>query len=129
MNDIENFINNSLSNSAFNNTFELELNKNICNKIQVLIGLNVYKYDFIIEAQYIRHIKNNHEEDLYLLPKIQEILNSCDKVEKSITRNTQTGKTDISIVFEKRLDDGTVKMVALRVIKHKILSLKTFFRK
>lgn len=83
---------------------------------------------FIIQEEYIRHVKNKHEEDLYYLSKIPEILNSFSSIEKSLTRNTQTGQTDVSLVFRKKFDDGVVRMLALRVIKSKILSFKTLFR-
>jgi len=126
---LEDFIHQSLNNSNYNEVFTIPLSDEVLQKISDLSGVNVKKYIFIIEAHSIRHIKNRHSEDLYLLDKIVDILQSFDRVQKSLTRNAQTGKTDISIVFEKRLGDGTVKMVALRIVRYKYLSLKTFFRK
>ncbi|MGD9963865.1 MAG: hypothetical protein AB7S96_00745 [Candidatus Izemoplasmatales bacterium] len=58
------------------------------------------------------------------MEKIPELLNTFSHVEKSLTRNTQTGQNEVSLVFRKKYDDGTVKMVALRVIKGNILSFK-----
>ena len=90
--------------------------------------LNICKYKFIIEEEYVRHIKNGHSEDFYMLEKLPDILNSFSSVEKSITRNTRTGQNDVSLVFKKTFDDGVVKMVALRILKCKTISLRTFFR-
>ena len=43
--------------------------------------------------------------------------------------NRRTKKTEIFVVFEKKYDDGTVKLVKLRNLIDKSLSLKTIFRK
>ena len=82
---------------------------------------------FIIQEEYIRHIKNGHKEDLFLLPKLPEILNNFSSVEKSIIKNRR-GQTEVSLLFRKKFEDGIVRMVALRIIEDKVLSLKTFFR-
>ena len=124
----EEFINNSLLNNTTTEIFELHISENACKSIKKHTKLNICTYKFIIQEEYIRHVKNKHEEDLYYLYKIPEILNSFNSVEKSLTRNAQTGQNDISLVFRKRFNDGMVRMVALRVIKTKILSLKTLFR-
>ena len=60
---------------------------------------------------------------------IQEIVNNFDSVSKSIEPNRRTKKTEIFVVFEKKYDDGTVKLVKLRNLVEKSLSLKTLFRK
>jgi len=60
---------------------------------------------------------------------ISEIINAFDKVTKSIEPNRRTKKTEIFVVFEKKYDDGTVKLVKLRNLIDKSLSLKTIFRK
>lgn len=126
--NLEEFIEYSLSSSESIETFEIEITEEACQAIKKHTNLNVCKYKFIIEESYVRHIKNRHEEDLVLLPKLPEILNGFSHVEKSLTKNTQTGQNDISLVFRKHFEDGTVQMVALRMIKYKYLSLKTFFR-
>lgn len=124
----EEFINNSLSSNTTTEIFELQILENACKSIKKHTKLNICTYKFIIQEEYIRHVKNKHEEDLYYLYKIPEILNSFNSVEKSLTRNAQTGQNDVSLVFRKKFDDGIVRMVALRVIKTKVLSLKTLFR-
>jgi hypothetical protein len=61
--------------------------------------------------------------------EIPNILNNYDEIEKSITRNNQTGQNEISLVFRKKLNSNKIQMVALRVFNNKILSLKTLFSK
>ena len=65
---------------------------------------------------------------MHLLYKVPIILNSFSHVEKSITQNKQTKQKEVSLVFKKTLEDGTIKMVALRIMRGNILSLKTFYR-
>lgn len=125
---LENFIKYSLSSSEAQKVYEINITDEACKAIKKHTNLNVCKYKFIIQEEYIRHVKNRHEDDLYLLPRLPEILNKFSHVEKSLTRNTQTGQTDVSLIFRKKFEDGTVQMVALRVIKQKYLSFKTFFR-
>lgn len=125
---LEKFINFALTSNTATETFEIKIEEEACKSIKKHTKLNICTYKFIIQEEYIRHIKNKHDEDLFYLTKIPEILNNFSSVEKSLTRNTQTGQTDVSLVFRKKFDDGIVRMVALRVIKTKILSLKTLFR-
>lgn len=125
---LEEFIDFSLKSNTTTEIFELRIKEEACKSIRKHTKLNICEYKFIIQEEYIRHVKNKHEEDLCYLSKIPEILNGFSSVEKSLTRNTQTGQTDVSLVFRKEFNDGIVRMVALRVIKTKILSLKTLFR-
>lgn len=126
--NLNEFIDFALSSNTTTEIFELQILENACISIKKHTKLNICTYKFIIQEEYIRHVKNKHEEDLYYLYKIPEILNSFNSVEKSLTRNAQTGQNDVSLVFRKKFDDGIVRMVALRVIKTKVLSLKTLFR-
>jgi hypothetical protein len=105
----------------------LDITDDACKAIKKHTQLNVCNYQFIIKEEYVRHIKNSHKEDLHLLSKLPDILNNFSHVEKSITRNRR-GQTEVSLVFRKRFEDGIIRMVALRVIEEKVLSLKTFFR-
>lgn len=126
--NLNEFIDFALTSNTTTEIFELKIKEEACKSIKKHTKLDICTYKFIIQEEYIRHVKNKHEEDLYYLSKIPEILNSFTSIEKSLTRNTQTGQTDVSLVFRKKFDDGVVRMVALRVIKSKILSFKTLFR-
>lgn len=125
---LEQFIEDALCSISNDKTYTLNITKEACEAIKKHTNLNICKYKFIIEESYVRHVRNNHPEDLYLLYKVPIILNSFSHVEKSITPNKQTKENEVSLVFKKTLEDGTIKMVALRIIRGNILSLKTFYR-
>ncbi len=125
---LEQFIEESLNSITTENTFEINILEEACKAIKKHTNLNICTYKFIIQEEYIRHVRNRHKEDLNLLSKIPDILNYFNSVEKSITKNTQTNQNEVSLVFRKKFDDGIVRMVALRVMKGKILSFKTLFR-
>jgi hypothetical protein len=125
---LEQFIEDALCSISNDKTYTLNITKEACEAIKKHTNLNICKYKFIIEESYVRHVRNNHPEDLYLLYKVPIILNSFSHVEKSITPNKQTKQNEVSLVFKKTLEDGTIKMVALRIIRGNILSLKTFYR-
>lgn len=125
---LEEFISIALNSNTRDITYELEITEDACRAIKKHTNLNICNYKFIIEEEYIRHIRNGHEEDLELLPLIPSILNHFSSVEKSLTRNKQTGQNDVSLVFRKKFDNDVIRMVSLRIMKKKILSLRTFFR-
>lgn len=125
---LEQFIEDALCSISNDKTYTVNITKEACEAIKKHTNLNICKYKFIIEESYVRHVRNNHPEDLYLLYKVPIILNSFSHVEKSITPNKQTKENEVSLVFKKTLEDGTIKMVALRIIRGDILSLKTFYR-
>ena len=124
---LEEFIEVALNSTSLEKKYELEITEKACKVIKKHTNLNICKYKFIIQEEYVRHIKNGHKEDLFLLPKLPEILNNFSSVEKSIIKNRR-GQTEVSLVFRKKFEDGIVRMVALRIIEDKVLSLKTFFR-
>lgn len=124
---LEEFIEIALNSTSLEKKYELEITEEACIAIKKHTNLNICKYKFIIQEEYIRHVRNGHKEDLFLLPRLPEILNNFSHVEKSIIKNRR-GQTEVSLIFRKRFEDGFVRMVALRIIEDKILSLKTFFR-
>jgi len=98
-------------------------------KIKKFVPITLTNYEIIIDEEHIRHVKNRHKEDLEYICLISEIITTFDRVFKSIEPNRRTNKTEIFVVFEKKYDNDTVKLVKLRDMKDKALSLKTIFRK
>ena len=125
---LEQFIEDALCSISNDKAYTVNITKEACEAIKKHTNLNICKYKFIIEEGYVRHVRNNHPEDLHLLYKVPIILNSFSHVEKSITQNKQRKQNEVSLVFKKTLEDGTIKMVALRIMRGNILSLKTFYR-
>ena len=106
-----------------------EIDIALAQKIKKVIPLTLTSYEVIITEEYVRHIKNRHKEDLEFICLIPDIIYSFDKVSKTIEPNRRTKKTEIFIVFEKRYENNMVKLVKLRDMKQKVLSLKTLFKK
>jgi hypothetical protein len=106
----------------------LEISDAAHQKIKNKTKLSSMSYKFIIESHSIRHVLKGHEDDFHLLIHIPDILNNFSSVEKSLTRNKQTGQTDVSLEFRKKIDDDIIKTVSIRLLREKIFSFKTFFR-
>ncbi len=127
--EICDFVHLSCQSRSNNELYICSIDIKIAQKIKKFIPFTLTNYQVIITEEYVRHVKNRHKEDLEYICLIAEIINSFDKVSKSIEPNRRTKKTEIFVVFEKKYDDGTVKLVKLRNLIDKSLSLKTIFRK
>ena len=73
---LEEFINFAITSNTATEIFYIKLEEEACKSIKKHTKLNICTYKFIIQEEYIRHIKNKHDEDLFYLTKIPEILNS-----------------------------------------------------
>ena len=127
--EICNFIDRACSSSTNKELYLCTIDFHIAQVIKQSIPLTLTDYQVIISEEYVRHVKNRHKEDLKFICLIPEIINAFDSVSKSIEPNRRTRKTEVFIVFEKQYSDGTVKLVKLRDMQQKYLSLKTIFRK
>ena len=123
------FIDISVKSKSNHKFFEIEIPSDTCIKIEKILGINLNSYRFVIKEEYIRHVKNRHPNDMDLLLELPNIINNFSKVEKSIIKNTQTGKPEVNLVFYKIVNCDKIEMVAIRIFKKKILSLKTVYRK
>ena len=126
-NNFTDYIDAALNSKSCDKFFTIDILPSTSERIRVDTKLNIYNYSFIIQEEYVRHIKNKHIEDMPYIVEIPNILNNYDNVEKSITRNNQTGQSEVSLVFKKKLNNNKIQMVALRIYHSKILSLKTIF--
>ena len=127
--EICNFVTNACSSNTNQKLYLCTVTSEIAICIKKYIPFTLNNYHIFIDEEHIRHVKNGHKEDLKYICLISEIITSFDKVSKSIEPNRRTKKTEIFIVFEKKYDNDTVKLVKLRNLKDKELSLKTIFRK
>jgi len=127
--EICNFVHSACQSRSNKELYICNIDIEIAQKIKSFIPFTLTNYQVIITEEYVRHVKNRHKDDLEYICLIAEIINSFDKVTKSIEPNRRTKKTEIFVVFEKKYDDGTVKLVKLRNLVDKTLSLKTIFRK
>jgi len=120
----------SACNSKTNHTFYLgKITFEASLKIKKYVPVTLTDYEIIIDEEHVRHVKNRHQKDLEYICLISEIIISFDRVFKSVEPNRRTKKTEIFIVFEKKYDSGVIKLVKLRNMKDKSLTLKTIFIK
>jgi len=127
--EICDFVESACKSTSNNELYLCSINFEIAQKIKSFIPFTLTNYQVIVTEEYVRHIKNRHKDDLGYICLITEIINTFDKVTKSIEPNRRTSKTEIFVVFEKKYVDGTVKLVKLRNLIDRSLSLKTIFRK
>jgi len=127
--EICNFVKSACCSRTNNSLYLCSINLETALKIKKIIPLTLTNYVIIITEEYVRHVKNRHKEELEYICIIKEIVNNFDNVSKSIEPNRRTKKTEIFVVFEKKYEDGTIKLVKLRNFVEKSLSLKTLFRK
>ena len=131
-----NFIKNPLDNANFEKSFNFgKVSDENAQRLKMITNFKGQKqefdlkgYSFEIDANDIRHIKNNHPDDLDLLNNLYDIYHNFDKAQWDITKDKRTGKNIISISFFKEYKDGTAKAVEVRVNENKKLKLKTLFR-
>jgi len=126
------FIENSISNRQYNEEILFHLpNKTIevmnLSKNKKKVPFNMTGYKCLISSHAIRHINKKHSKDLEYICEIIEILENFTKVEKSLTKCAKTGANLISLEFYKKFEEGTVKLVKLRIHREKKLELKTLF--
>ena len=98
-------------------------------RIKKFIPLTLTNYQVFITERYVRHVRNGHRDDLDFICLIPELITSFDSIHKTIEQNKRTKKVEVCIIFEKKYDNDIVKLVKLRDIFKKSLSLKTIFRK
>jgi hypothetical protein len=123
------FVENSISNRAFNQELIFSLPSVTIRRIKEILYFDLNLYVGVISSHSVRHVKRGHPDDLDYICEIMEILESFSRVEKSLTRCAKTGASLVSLVFYKQFDDGLIKLVKLKVHRNKRLELKTLFMK
>ena len=123
------FIKYACSSNSNSELYLCTIDSSTAQKIKQIIPITLTNYDVIITEEYVRHVRNGHKDDLEYICLIPEIISNFDRVSKSIEPNRRTKRTEIFVVFEKKFSDDTIKLIKLRDMRKKYLSLKTIFRK
>jgi len=84
-------------------------------------------YRCSIHSDEIRHIENEHPNDIEHICKIHYYLNKFKNIDRTTTKEAQTGKKIPCFTFTKQLKDRKVKIVKLNLSMKKVLSLKTLY--
>jgi len=127
--EICNFVTKACTSNTNEKLYLCTITLEVAQRIKNSIPFTLTGYEIIIDEEHVRHVKNRHKEDLDYICLISEIITSFDRVFKSIEPNRRTKKAEIFVVFEKKYTNNTVKLVKLRDMKDKALSLKTIFKK
>ncbi len=117
----------SLNNRMLKEELTFRISENIINHAWKHSFINLRKYSFKIHSDEIRHIQNQHQDEVYHICKIHYYLEKFNKVDKTTTRDNQTGKNIPCLTFTTQLKDKKIKIVKLNISRHKILSLKTLY--
>lgn len=88
---------------------------------------NLENFTLQISADAIRHIKNNHPQDLDLLNNLFDIYHNFDYARWNYGKD-EKGKPLVAISFYKRYKDGLVRAVEIDFAGLKTLNLKTMYR-
>ena len=125
--DICTFVERAISDRQYNDELLFPLPELTIEKIKKALHLNMDGYSCIISSHSIRHIKRGHPDDVKYICNIVEILETFYRVEKSITKDRNTGATLVSLEFYKKYEGSIVKLVKLKIHIKKRLELKTLF--
>jgi len=122
-----NLVHHSLENKKYSGEFIFGISEGTIDIAWKHYFIDLKKYSFKIHSDDIRHIYNEHREEVYHICKIHYYLERFQKIEKTTTRDRQTGKNIPCLTFTKQLKEKKVKIVKLNIRKAKILSLKTLY--
>lgn len=89
--------------------------------------IDLKNYTCKIHSDDIRHIEKEHQKEVYHICKIHLYLETFKTIEKTKTRDAQTGQNIPCLTFIKQLEDKKIKIVKLNLSRKKVLSLKTLF--
>ena len=121
------FVTKSIRDKQYNGVLLFALPSKTLHRMKQILHFDLTSYQGMISSHSIRHIKKRHPNDVMFVCEVMEILQKFSKVKKSITRDSKTGATLISLEFYKIYDEKMVKLVKLRVHRDKKLKLKTLF--
>ena len=125
--DICTFVERAISDRQYNDELLFPLPIITIERVKKVLHLNMDGYSCIISSHSIRHIKRGHPDDVKYICNIVEILETFYRVEKSITKDRNTGATLVSLEFYKKYEGSIVKLVKLKIHIKKRLELKTLF--
>lgn len=124
---ISKFVSISLENRNLDDDISFELPKKTIKKAYKLKFIDLRGYICVIRSREIRHVYNEHGNDVYFIKDIPVMLENFFKIERSNTKDRITKKTITSIVFTKRTSNSNIRIVKTNLSKNKILRLKTLF--
>ena len=123
------FVEMSMSDRQYNEELNFSLPLKTIERVKEVLHLDLNGYMGVISSHSIRHVKRGHPYDVEYICEILEIIQKFSKVKKSLTRDSKTGASLVSLEFYRKYDEQTVKLVKLKIHREKRLELKTLFVK
>jgi hypothetical protein len=117
----------SLEDKQYEEKIEVLLSEKTVTLVWKLYFIDLKKYRFHIHSNEIRHIYNEHQEEVWHICKIPYYLEKFKHIEKTTTRDAQTGKQIPCLTFTKQLNDKKVKFAKMNLSRKKVLKLKTMY--
>ena len=124
---LEEFVVASLEDKSLDDFMEFDLPQKAIEKAWKLKFIDLRGYKCVIRSREIRHVYNEHGDDVYLINDICKLLESFWHIERSVVEDEKTKKPVTSIVFKKRTNTNEIKIVKTNLSRKKILRLKTLF--
>ena len=116
-------------NGLYNDELIFSLPNITVQRVKEILYLDLNAYVGVISSHSVRHVKRGHPYDVVYICEILEILQKFSRVQKSITRDSKTGASLVSLEFYRKYTNQTVKLIKLKVHREKRLELKTIFMK
>ena len=123
------FVEKSIANKQYNDELIFLLPRITVQRVKEILYLDLSAYIGVISSHSVRHVKRGHPNDVLYICDILEILQKFSRAQKSITRDSKTGASLVSLEFYRKYTNQTVKLVKLKVHREKRLELKTIFMK
>ena len=117
----------SLADKQYAEDFSFCLSDKSVNLAWKLYFIDLKKYKCQIHSNEIRHIYKEHQEEVWHICKIPYYLEKFKHIERTTTRDAQSGKQIPCLTFTKQLRDKKVKFVKMNLSRKKVLKLKTMY--
>ncbi|MDA3069361.1 hypothetical protein OFN70_07460 [Campylobacter sp. CN_NE3] len=101
--------------------------RKIKNDLGQIREFNFSGYTLKIDSATIRHIKNNHPDDLKYLTNLGDIYENSTSARWALNRN-EKGQSELSITLYKKYSNGELGAVEIVDTGDKTLNLKTFYK-
>lgn len=120
-------ISESLSDKQYKSEVVFDLSEKIIDTAWKYYFIDLRNYKCKIHSDDIRHIEKEHGDEVYHVCKIYSYLETFKAIERTKTRDKQSGIDMPCLTFTKQLKDKKIKIVKLHIARNKTLSLKTLF--
>lgn len=122
-------IKSSLADKRSKDYITFPLHEKCIRRVSEILKTNLTGYSCKVHSNGIRHVHNEHPNDVRYLCFIPDILKNFNKIRKENLKDAQTGMNYVAFEFEKKFNDDIVKLVKVRVLRDKTIDLKTMFVK